>query len=99
MAVGLFCKMDDKPVANAYGKCENCIQILEDRYEDVLEIDAASNTSVDDVREIINFTKIRPSKAYTKFIIDEVHMLSNSAFNTLKTVEEPPSFVKFILYH
>ena len=98
IAMGLNCKMDDKPVANPCGKCENCIQILEDRYEDVLEIDAASNTSVDDVREIISSLKYRPSKGlYKVFIIDEVHMLSNSAFNALlKTVEEPPSFVKFI---
>ena len=63
-----------------------------------MEIDAASNTGVDDVREIISSLKYRPSKgSYKVFIIDEVHMLSNSAFNALlKTIEEPPSFVKFI---
>ena len=69
-----------------------------ERFEDVLEIDAASHTGVDDIREIISSLKYKPSKGKFKvFIIDEVHMLSNSAFNALlKTIEEPPGFVKFI---
>ena len=98
LAMGLNCETENKPTANPCGICSNCKAILQDRYEDVLEIDAASNTGVDDVREIISSLKYRPSKGnYKVFIIDEVHMLSNSAFNALlKTIEEPPSFVKFI---
>ena len=98
IAMGLNCEIENKPTANPCGICSNCKAILQDRYEDVLEIDAASNTGVDDVREIISSLKYRPSKGnYKVFIIDEVHMLSNSAFNALlKTIEEPPSFVKFI---
>ena len=98
IAMGLNCETENKPTANPCGICSNCKAILKDRYEDVLEIDAASNTGVDDVREIISSLKYRPSKGrYKVFIIDEVHMLSNSAFNALlKTIEEPPSFVKFI---
>ena len=98
IAMGLNCETENKPTANPCGICSNCKAILQDRYEDVLEIDAASNTGVDDVREIISLLKYRPSKGgYKVFIIDEVHMLSNSAFNALlKTIEEPPSFVKFI---
>ena len=98
IAMGLNCETEHKPTANPCGICSNCKEILQDRYEDVLEIDAASNTGVDDVREIISSLKYRPSKgSYKVFIIDEVHMLSNSAFNALlKTIEEPPSFVKFI---
>ncbi len=98
IAMGLNCETENKPTANPCGICSNCKAILQDRYEDVLEIDAASNTGVDDVREIISSLKYRPSKgSYKVFIIDEVHMLSNSAFNALlKTIEEPPSFIKFI---
>ena len=98
IAMGLNCEKEKKPTANPCGICASCKAILQDRFEDVLEIDAASNTGVDDVREIISSLKYRPSKGnYKVFIIDEVHMLSNSAFNALlKTIEEPPSFVKFI---
>ena len=79
-------------------QCNNCKEIIEDRFDEVLELDAASHTSVDDIREIISYVKYRPTKVrYKVFIIDEVHMLSNSAFNALlKTVEEPPDYVKFI---
>jgi len=76
--------------------CESCLSI--DRQVDVIEIDAASNTGVDDIREIIESSRYRPTKGNLKiFIIDEVHMLSKSAFNALlKTLEEPPSHVKFL---
>ena len=72
--------------------------ILADRHPDVVEMDAASRTGVDDVREIIEATRYRPIQARTKvFIIDEVHMLSRNAFNALlKTLEEPPPHVKFV---
>ncbi len=79
-------------------KCENCVQISESRHIDVLEIDAASKTGVDDVRDLIEFSRYRPTCSKFKiFIIDEVHMLSKQAFNALlKTLEEPPEYLKFI---
>ena len=80
------------------GVCSNCTMILEGRHMDVLEMDAASHTGVDDVRELIDSVRYLPTSArYKIYIIDEVHMLSNSAFNALlKTLEEPPPHVKFI---
>jgi DNA polymerase-3 subunit gamma/tau len=86
------------PTADPCGVCANCVAILADRHPDVVEMDAASNTGVDDVREIIEATRFRPMQARTKtFIIDEVHMLSRNAFNALlKTLEEPPPHVKFV---
>ena len=80
-------------------ECENCREILEDKTMDVVEIDAASNNSVDDIRELRENVKYSPAKAkYKVYIIDEVHMLSTGAFNALlKTLEEPPSYVIFIL--
>jgi DNA polymerase-3 subunit gamma/tau len=86
------------PTPDPCGVCENCVAILADRHPDVVEMDAASNTGVDDVREIIEATRFRPLTARIKvFIIDEVHMLSRNAFNALlKTLEEPPPHVKFV---
>ncbi len=86
------------PTPDPCGVCENCIAILADRHPDVVEMDAASNTGVDDVREIIEATRFKPLSARIKvFIIDEVHMLSRNAFNALlKTLEEPPPHVKFV---
>ena len=86
------------PTAEPCGVCPNCTAILADRHPDVIEMDAASQTGVDDVREIIEATRFRPLQARTKvFIIDEVHMLSRHAFNALlKTLEEPPPHVKFV---
>jgi len=86
------------PTADPCGVCANCTAILADRHPDVVEMDAASRTGVDDVREIIEATRFRPMQARTKvFIIDEVHMLSRNAFNALlKTLEEPPPHVKFV---
>ncbi|AOX18071.1 DNA polymerase III subunit gamma/tau [Kozakia baliensis] len=86
------------PTAEPCGVCANCTAILADRHPDVLEMDAASRTGVDDVREIIEATRFRPMQARMKvFIIDEVHMLSRNAFNALlKTLEEPPAQVTFI---
>ena len=80
------------------GVCEHCRAIAEDRHVDVIEIDAASNTGVANVREIIETTRYNPVSARFKiYIIDEVHMLSTAAFNALlKTLEEPPERVKFI---
>src|SRR5690349_14003017 len=86
------------PTPEPCGICANCTSISEDRHVDVLEMDAASRTGVDDVRELIEGVRYRPVSArYKVYIIDEVHMLSNNAFNALlKTLEEPPEHVKFI---
>ncbi|GAB6107481.1 DNA polymerase III subunit gamma/tau [Fusibacter bizertensis] len=84
---------------NPCNKCANCLSILEDQFIDVVEMDAASNNSVDDIRELREHIKFAPSKGkYKVYIIDEVHMLSQGAFNALlKTLEEPPEYVLFIL--
>lgn len=86
------------PTIHPCGVCENCKAITEGRHIDVMELDAASHTGVDDVREILDGVRYKPTNARFKiYIIDEVHMLSKSAFNALlKTLEEPPSHVKFI---
>jgi DNA polymerase-3 subunit gamma/tau len=86
------------PTAEPCGACPDCVAILADRHPDVVEMDAASRTGVDDVREIIEATRYRPIQSRAKvFIIDEVHMLSRNAFNALlKTLEEPPPHVKFV---
>ncbi len=78
--------------------CESCTSISESSHIDVLEMDAASKTGVDDVRDLIEFSRYGPTSAkYKIFIIDEVHMLSKQAFNALlKTLEEPPEYLKFI---
>ena len=84
--------------AEPCGVCENCTAIAEDRHVDVMEMDAASRTGVDDIRELIEGVRYKPVSArYKVYIIDEVHMLSKNAFNALlKTLEEPPEHVKFI---
>ncbi|MCK5777266.1 MAG: DNA polymerase III subunit gamma/tau [Rhodospirillales bacterium] len=86
------------PTTEPCGVCEHCVAIAGDRHVDVLEMDAASNTGVDNIRELIDGVRYRPASArYKVYIIDEVHMLSKSAFNALlKTLEEPPEHVIFI---
>lgn len=86
------------PTVEPCGVCSNCVGILADRHPDVTEMDAASNTGIDSVREIIEAVRFRPMQARMRvFILDEVHMLSKPAFNALlKTLEEPPAHVKFI---
>ncbi len=86
------------PTASPCGVCDNCIAIAEDRHVDVQEMDAASRTGVDDIRELIEGVRYKPVAArYKIYILDEVHMLSKNAFNALlKTLEEPPEHVKFI---
>ncbi len=80
------------------GKCQPCVDILNDRHLDVIEMDAASRTSVDDIRKVIEAAYYKPSSArYKVQIIDEIHMLTKQAFNALlKTLEEPPEYTKFI---
>jgi len=86
------------PTVNPCGVCEQCRAISEDRHVDVLEMDAASHTGVDNMRDLIDTVQYAPvSGRYKIFIIDEVHMLSKGAFNALlKTLEEPPLHVKFV---
>jgi DNA polymerase-3 subunit gamma/tau len=97
LARALNCK--DGVVVDPCNKCESCVQLLEGRSMDVMEIDGASNTSVNDVRMLKENTRFLPSQLrYKIYIIDEVHMLSTEAFNALlKTLEEPPPHVVFIL--
>ncbi|MFT7004199.1 MAG: DNA polymerase-3 subunit gamma/tau [Sulfurimonas sp.] len=96
-AKALICEegMSHKPC----GVCQNCILASQSRHMDIVEMDAASSRKIDDIRDLIEQTKYKPSSArYKIFIIDEVHMLTKEAFNALlKTLEEPPSYVKFIL--
>jgi len=86
------------PTAEPCGGCAHCVAIGEDRHVDVMEMDAASRTGVDDIRDLTEGVRYRPvSGRYKVYIIDEVHMLSKNAFNALlKTLEEPPPDVKFI---
>ncbi len=86
------------PTIDPCGQCEHCRAIAEDRHVDVLEMDAASRTGVDGIRDLIDGVRYRPTSARFKiYIVDEVHMLSTAAFNALlKTLEEPPEHVKFV---
>src|SRR4051794_25657141 len=99
LAKALNCESSDKPTAEPCNKCNSCLAITRGDDIDVIEIDAASNTGVDNVREIIENSQYRPARSRFKvYIIDEAHMLSKAAFNALlKTLEEPPGHVKFIL--
>jgi DNA polymerase-3 subunit gamma/tau len=96
LAKALNC--ESGPTPTPCNVCSNCLEITAGSSVDVLEIDGASNTGVDDMREIIENVRYQPAKSRFKiYIIDEVHMLSTSAFNALlKTLEEPPAHVKFI---
>jgi len=96
-AKALLCEKG--PTSTPCDKCEQCIMAKEGRHIDIIELDAASNRGIDDIKELIEQTKYKPSLGKFKiFIIDEVHMLTTQAFNALlKTLEEPPEFVKFIL--
>ena len=101
IAKGLNCIGPDGaggPTTEPCGKCDPCRAIAEGRHVDVMEMDAASRTGVNDMREVIDSVHYRAASArYKIYIIDEVHMLSNAAFNALlKTLEEPPAHVKFI---
>lgn len=97
MAKALLCS--NGPTAKPCEVCDNCLSTNANKHLDVIEMDAASNRGIDDIKDLIEHTKYKPSSArYKVFIIDEVHMLTTPAFNALlKTLEEPPAFVKFIL--
>ena len=98
-AKSLNCLSFDQPTVNPCGKCELCRQITDGNALDIIEIDAASNTGVENIREIIERARFSPTQARWKvYVIDECHMLSTAASNALlKTIEEPPSRVVFIL--
>ncbi len=98
-AKSLNCLSSKQPTANPCGKCELCQQITEGNALDIIEIDAASNTGVENIREIIDRARFAPTQARWKvYVIDECHMLSTAASNALlKTIEEPPARVVFIL--
>lgn len=97
MAKALLCSQG--PTSKPCEVCDNCKSANANRHLDIIEMDAASNRGIDDIKDLIEHTKYKPSSARFKvFIIDEVHMLTTQAFNALlKTLEEPPGFVKFIL--
>jgi len=96
-AKALLCEKG--PTSKPCDTCEQCATANEGRHIDIIEMDAASSRKIDDIRDLIEHTKYKPSIGrYKVFIIDEVHMLTKEAFNALlKTLEEPPEFVKFIL--
>ncbi len=101
IALALNCSNIKTDGCNTYepcGECQNCRMIISGHHQDVIEIDAASHTGVDDIRAVTESARYAPLSAkYKVFIIDEVHMLSNSAFNALlKTLEEPPHHTKFV---
>ncbi|WP_292664267.1 DNA polymerase III subunit gamma/tau [Nitratifractor sp.] len=96
-AKALLCEKG--PTSHPCEECPHCVMANEYRHMDIIEMDAASNRGIDDIKELIEHTKYKPGSGRFKiFIIDEVHMLTPQAFNALlKTLEEPPDFVKFIL--
>lgn len=96
-AKALICEQG--PTSDPCGVCEHCVMAKEGRHIDIIEMDAASSRKIDDIRDLIEHTKYKPAAGNFKiFIIDEVHMLTKEAFNALlKTLEEPPPYVKFIL--
>ena len=98
LAKCLNCESDPKPTSKPCNKCSNTVEISTGRSVDFLEIDAASNTQVDKIRDLIETVEYKPAKGRFKiFLIDEVHMLSPASFNALlKTLEEPPAHVVFI---
>nr|WP_075487498.1 DNA polymerase III subunit gamma/tau [Prochlorococcus marinus] len=98
-AKSLNCQSFEQPTTNPCGKCDLCRQITDGNALDIIEIDAASNTGVENIREIIEKARFAPTQARWKvYVIDECHMLSTAASNALlKTIEEPPSRVVFIL--
>jgi len=98
LAKCMNCESNSKPISTPCNKCSNTIEISEGRSVDFLEIDAASNTQVEKIRDLIETVEYKPAKGRFKiYLIDEVHMLSTASFNALlKTLEEPPKHVIFI---
>ena len=99
LAKSLNCLSSYRPTAEPCGKCDVCVGIAQSSTLDVIEIDAASNTGVDNIREVIERAQFVPVQCrYKVYVVDECHMLSTAAFNALlKTLEEPPQHVVFVL--
>src|SRR5216683_6632670 len=99
LAMALNCRSSDKPVAEPCGVCESCTEIRAGNSVDVIEIDAATNRGIDEIRELREGTRYRPARdRFKSYILDEAHQITDAAFNALlKTLEEPPSHVVFML--
>src|SRR5512141_1875059 len=99
LAMALNCKSSDRAVPEPCGKCDSCVEIREGRGFDVIEIDAATNRGIDEVRRIRDEARVQPARdRYKIFILDEAHQITDAAFNAiLKTLEEPPGHVVFML--
>src|ERR1700688_4667281 len=99
LAAALNCRSSDKPVAEPCGVCESCTEIRAGNAVDVIEIDAATNRGIDEIRELRDAVRYRPARDRFKiYILDEAHQITDAAFNALlKTLEEPPSHVVFMM--
>ena len=99
LAMALNCRSTDKPTAEPCGVCESCVEIKSGSAVDVIEIDAATNRGIDEIRELRDAARYRPARdRYKVYILDEAHQITDAAFNALlKTLEEPPSHIVFML--
>src|SRR5947208_508616 len=99
LAMALNCRAADKPTPTPCGKCDSCVEIRESRSVDVIEIDAATNRGIDEIRELREAARYRPARdRYKIYILDEAHQITDAAFNALlKTLEEPPSHIVFMM--
>src|SRR3989449_11456448 len=99
LAMALNCRSSDKPVPEPCGVCDSCTEIRAGNAVDVIEIDAATNRGIDEIRELREAARYRPARDRFKiYILDEAHQITDAAFNALlKTLEEPPSHVVFML--
>ena len=99
LAMALNCRSSDQPVAEPCGECDSCLEIRAGNSVDVMEIDAATNRGIDEIRELREAARYRPARdRYKIWILDEAHQITDAAFNALlKTLEEPPSHVVFML--
>ena len=99
LAMALNCRSKDHPVAEPCGVCDSCVEIREGRAVDVIEIDAATNRGIDEIRELREAARYRPARdRYKIWILDEAHQITDAAFNALlKTLEEPPGHVIFMM--
>src|SRR5438105_9103679 len=99
LAMALNCRAADKPTPTPCGKCDSCVEIRESRSVDVIEIDAATNRGIDEIRELREAARYRPARdRYKIYILDEAHQITDAAFNALlKTLEEPPPHVVFMM--
>src|SRR5205807_1515259 len=99
LAMSLNCRTKDHPVTEPCGVCDSCVEIRESRSVDVIEIDAATNRGIDEIRELREAARYRPARdRYKIYILDEAHQITDAAFNAmLKTLEEPPPHVVFMM--